>query len=280
MNIIQLFSLLDLKNDQILEFSSEDYIRIEKKINFEKKVNPELDSNTSENLIIALKDYKEELLFVMSNLVLFNFLNHNNVSKNNVSNYNLTVSDEKIKEFIALFLTDDLISFFSLKLSKNSYNDLEELDAVLDLKRYFPEDIIYKMGLLLYSKLDFAISQLNVSTTNEFSNIAYIRHSAFYDLLSHFATIELDQKMVVLLNLVADNYEKMTNIVFFSSVIKSMASYNAFLEGISKLLIEGREILMRPKEKKGDENDELFLVIKIISVIVFLLIAFHKLGYY
>jgi len=37
MNIIQLFSLLDLKNDQILEFSSEDYIRIEKKINFEKK---------------------------------------------------------------------------------------------------------------------------------------------------------------------------------------------------------------------------------------------------
>jgi len=86
--------------------------------------------------------------------------------------------------------------------------------------------------------------------------------------------------MVVLLNLVADNYEKMTNIVFFSSVIKSMASYNAFLEGISKLLIEGREILMRPKEKKGDENDELFLVIKIISVIVFLLIAFHKLGYY
>ena len=134
--------------------------------------------------------------------------------------------------------------------------------------------------MLLYSKLDFAISQLNVSTTNEFSNIAYIKHSAFYDLLSHFATIELDQKMVVLLNLVADYYEKMTNIVFFSSVIKSMASYNAFIEGITKLLIEGREILMRPKEKKEEENDEIFLIIKIISVIVFLLIVFHKLGYY
>ena len=73
MNIIQLFSLLDLKTDQILEFGFEDYIRIEKKINFEKKVNPEIDSNTSENLITALKNYKEELWFVMSNRVLFQF---------------------------------------------------------------------------------------------------------------------------------------------------------------------------------------------------------------
>ena len=61
MNIIQLFSLLDIKRDQILEFGAEDYIRIEKKINFEKKINPEIEANTSENLIAALKEYKEEL---------------------------------------------------------------------------------------------------------------------------------------------------------------------------------------------------------------------------
>jgi hypothetical protein len=78
MNIIQLFSLLDLKRDQILEFGSEDYIRIEKKINFEKKINPEIDSNTSEKLILALKEHKEELLFVLSNRIFFNFFTHNN----------------------------------------------------------------------------------------------------------------------------------------------------------------------------------------------------------
>jgi hypothetical protein len=118
MNIIQLSSLLDLKRDQILEFSSEDYIRIEKKINFEKKINAEIDSNTGESLIIALKEYKEELLFVMSNRVLFNFFTRNYFSKNYFSNYNLTVSDEKIKHFLTLFLADDLISFLVLNSQK------------------------------------------------------------------------------------------------------------------------------------------------------------------
>jgi len=40
MNIIQLFSALDLKRDQIWEFDSNDFIRTEKKINFEKKNKP------------------------------------------------------------------------------------------------------------------------------------------------------------------------------------------------------------------------------------------------
>jgi hypothetical protein len=278
MNIIQLFFLLDLKTDQILEFGAEDYIRIEKKINFEKKINREIDANAGENLIAALKEYKEELLFIMSNRVFFNFFIHKNFSENYFSNYNLTVSDEKMKHFIALFLAEDLISFFSFKLSKGWCHYLEELDLILDLKRYFPEEIIYKMGLHLYSKLDFAISQLAVSTNNEFSNIIYIKYSAFYDLLSHFATIELDKKMVVLLDLVVQYYKRKTDIIFFSSVIKSMASYKAFIENISKILIESREILMRPK--KGDENKKMHFIIKIILAVAFLLIAFHKLGYY
>ncbi len=141
MNIIQLFCLLEFKKGQILEFGFEDYIRIEKKINFEKKINSEIDTNTSENLILALKEYKEEFLFVLSNRILFNFFTHNNLARNHFQNYNLTISEEKMKQFIGLFLADDLISFFILKLSKTSYDDLEELDLLLGLKRYFPEEV-------------------------------------------------------------------------------------------------------------------------------------------
>jgi len=274
MNIIQLFSLLDLKNDHILEFSSEDYIRIEKKINFEKKVNPELDSNTSENLITALKNYKEELRFVMSNRVLFNFLTHNNVSKNNVSNYNLTVSDEKIKEFIALFLADDLISFFSLKLSKSWYHYLEELDFLLDLKTYFPEEVIYKMASLVFSKLDFAISQLRVLSSNDISSISYIQHKTFYYLLSHFATIELDRKMSNLLSLVIKFYEKKTNILFFTCVVKSMAFYNDFNGNITKILIQNRDAVSKFKDDAGNDKVDTAtsLVIAVVCVVIFFLL--------
>ncbi|MCC9018740.1 hypothetical protein [Flavobacterium lipolyticum] len=282
MNIIQLFSLLDIKTDQILAFGAEDYVRIEKKINFEKKINPEIEANTGQNLIIALKNYKEELLFVASNHILFSFFTHDNhFSKKHFSDYKQTVSDEKMKEFIALFLAADLISFFSFKLSKGWLHDLEDLDLLLTLKRYFPEEIIYKMGSLLYSKLDFAISQLTASITNDFSNIEYIKYGTFYDLLSHFTTFELDRKIVVLLNLVSEHYTKRTDTIFFSSVLKSMASYKAYIEEISKLLIESREILMKPKKthenKKTEENTKIDLVIKIMLAILFLMIVLYKL---
>jgi hypothetical protein len=278
MNIIQLFSLLDIKRDQILEFGTEDYIRIEKKINFEKKINSEIDANTSENLIAALKEYKEELLFILSNRILFNFFTHNNFSESYFSNYNLTASDEKMKRFIALFLAEDLISFFSLKLSKSWYQYLEELDLLLDLKKYFPEEIIYKMASLVFSKLDFAVSQLAVSNTNEFSKISYIKYRAFYDLLSHFTSVELDQKMGNLLLLVVRSYKKNTNITFFTSVIESMAFYNAFSENMNKALVKNRDLLFGLREDA--ENEKMHRIIKIIIVVIFLLIAFHKLGYY
>lgn len=243
MNIIKLFYLLDLKSDQILEFGSDDYIRIEKKINFEKKINSEIDSSTSENLISALKEYKEELSFIISNRILFNFFSQNNFSKNYFLNYNLNVSDEKIKHFIAIFLADDLISFFSLKLSKNTYAELEELDLLVSLKEYFPEEMIYKMGSLVFSKLDFAFSHLAKPNSNEFSNIIYIKYRTFYDLLSHFTTVESDQKISNLLSLVVEFYKKNTNPEFFTSVIQSMAFYNAFNEYINETLVKNRDIV-------------------------------------
>ncbi|MEN2400853.1 hypothetical protein GKZ90_0013795 [Flavobacterium sp. MC2016-06] len=271
MNVIQLFSLLDLKKDQILEFESEDYIRIEKKINFEKKINSEIDSKVSENLITALKEYKEELLFIMSNRIFFNFFTNNNFSKDYFSNHDLAVSDEKMKHFIALFLADDLISIFSLKLSKSWYHYLEELDFLLDLKRYFPEEIIYKMGLLIFSKLDFAIYQLAVLKTNEFSNILYIKYKTFYDLLSHFTTVELDQKISNLLSLVIEFYKKKANVNFFTCVIQSMAFYNAFNENINDTLAKNRNVVsVFIEEDREKRRDAIFVII----VIVFCFIAF------
>ena len=85
----ELFEELKIDKNNILLFSAEDIIRVEKQINVERRINPEIDSKTSENLILALKEYKEELLFVLSNRILFNFFMQNNFSKDYFSNYNL-----------------------------------------------------------------------------------------------------------------------------------------------------------------------------------------------
>jgi len=273
MNIIQLFSLLDLKSDHILKFGTEDYIRIEKKINFEKKISSGIHANAGEDLIAALKEYKEELLFIISNRVLFNFFTHNNFSKDFFLNYNLTVSDEKIKHFIALFLVEDLISFFTLKLSKSTYENLEELDFLLDLKRYFSEEIIYKMSLLAFSKLDFAVSKLSVMKKgSEVSAISYIKYRTFYDLLSHFTSVELDKRISELLSLVIKFYKKNINIQFFTSVIQSMAFYKAFNESINDTLVKNRDGVSVFREDV--DNVEASPIMKIILAVICVLIPF------
>ncbi|WP_289665309.1 hypothetical protein [Flavobacterium panacagri] len=278
MNLIELFEELKINKSHILVFSPEDIMRVEKQVNVEKKINPEIDAKTSENLILALKEYKEELLFVISNRILFNFFTHSNLPKDSFLNYKKTVSDEKIKYFIALFLAEDLISFFSIKLSENTSEKFKKLDALLDLKKYFPEEAIYQMSLLVFSKLDLTLSQLAALNISEPSNIIYIQHKTFYDLLSHFASIELDQKMDSLMTLVVRFHKKKTDNVFFISVIKSMASYNAFGELLNQALVKNRAILVQLEEDK--EQDKIYLVVKIIAVILFLLFAFSKIQWF
>ncbi|MBF4519523.1 hypothetical protein IRZ71_24555 [Flavobacterium sp. ANB] len=274
MNIIELFEKLKIDKGSILLLSTEEIRRVEKQVNVEKRLNPEIASNTSENLILALKEYKEELLFVLSNRILFNFFTHNNFSRNHFSNYDLAVSDEKIKHFIAFFLADDLISFFSLKLSKGWFHYLEELDFLLDLKRYFPEEVIYKMRSLVFSKLDFAISQLTVLERKEFSNIAYIKHRTFYNLLSHFTTVESDQKISNLLSLVIKFYIKKTNTVFFTSVIQSMAFYRAINENINEVLAKNGAAVYKPELKQDKKTHPAFSIfIGLICAIIPFLVS-------
>ena len=177
-----------------------------------------------------------------------------------------------MKDFITLFLADDLISFFSFKLSKNSYNDLEELGLLLDLKRYFPEEIIYKMASLVFSKLDFAVSQLAVSNTNEFSNISYVKYSTFYNLLSHFSSVEFDQKISNLLALVIKFYNEKMNTIFFISVIESMAFYNAFNEKINETLAKNRSAV---SVLRSDVDEiETMPAVKIVLAVICAIIPF------
>jgi hypothetical protein len=185
----------------------------------------------------------------------------------------LTVSDEKIKHFIALFLVEDLISFFTLKLSKSTYENLEELDFLLDLKRYFSEEIIYKMSLLAFSKLDFAVSKLSVMKKgSEVSAISYIKYRTFYDLLSHFTSVELDKRISELLSLVIKFYKKNINIQFFTSVIQSMAFYKAFNESINDTLVKNRDGVSVFREDV--DNVEASPIMKIILAVICVLIPF------
>ena len=73
MNIIELFEKLNLDRGESYQFSAEEIIKIEKRINVEKKLNPEIDNNVASNLVLALKNYPQEFDFLVNDFVLYNF---------------------------------------------------------------------------------------------------------------------------------------------------------------------------------------------------------------
>jgi hypothetical protein len=54
MNIIELFENLNIDKSSLLQITSEEIIRIEKHVNVEKKINPDIDVNVANNLIEKL----------------------------------------------------------------------------------------------------------------------------------------------------------------------------------------------------------------------------------
>lgn len=157
MNIIQLFEILQLDKDKSLQFTSDEIIRIEKQVNVEKRINPEIDVNVASNLIDALKNYPNEFQFISNNRVLYNFFAKADLPRDKFPKENSNISNENVRHFISLFLMEDINLFFDQKMTQNKF---EEMELFLANKDYFPEDVLFKLGKKALGKVDFALSAL------------------------------------------------------------------------------------------------------------------------
>lgn len=78
MNIIELFKNLNIDKSSLLHITTEEIIRIEKHVNVEKKINPDIDVNDANNLIEALRNFPSEFQFITNTRVLYNFFTKKN----------------------------------------------------------------------------------------------------------------------------------------------------------------------------------------------------------
>lgn len=247
MNIIELFEKLGLNNDKVVQFSQEEIIRIEKQVNVEKKINPDVDVNVAENLIDALKKYPQEFNFIVNNRYLYNFFAKTDYYKDKFSKEEIYIVEDAVKRFISNYLEEDLTLFFDKNIMLNQYNKVNDL---LTYKKYFPEDLLHNLEKKANVKLEYALRTLENGRSG-YSSILYIKNANFYEFLSHFASLEMDQNINVLLGYIVDIYNIDKKSEFAGSTMIAMNNFNAFDEELIDVLSKNSKIV---RDNKSGSN--------------------------
>jgi hypothetical protein len=269
MNIIELFEELKIDKSNILLFSAEDIIRVEKQVNVEKRINTDIDINVANNLILALKEYRQELYFIVSNRILYNLFSKKNYSRHNFPSPQREYISEKIQSFINQFLNDDLVLFFDQNLSQNKFDFIND---IFDFKDCFPEDALFQLNKKLNGKVDAIL--VNLSQNMEV--ISYMEYRSFYVLLSYFSSIEMDDKIRSLVNIVSERYNANKQSDFYMACISSMQGYVAYDPSLTDVLVSNREAVVSnsiDRDSSGGSSGMsgksiFFIVLAVIKIIV------------
>lgn len=272
MNIIELFEELKIDKNNILLFSSEDIIRIEKQINVEKRINQDIDVNVANNLILALKEYRQELYFIVSNRILYNLFSKKNYSRHNFPSPQREYDSEKIQYFVNQFLIDDLVLFFDQHLSQNKFDFIND---IFDFKDCFPEDALFQLNKKLNGKVDAILVNLSQNNSANMPAISYVEYRSFYVLLSYFSSIEMDNKIRSLVNIVSERYNANKQSDFYMTCISSMQGYVAYDPALTAILVGNREAVYSNSIDRGSSDSSsgfsgktiFFIILAVIKIL-------------
>jgi len=267
MNIIELFENLNIDKSSLLQITSEEIIRIEKHINVEKKINPDIDVNVANNLIEALKNYPSEFKFIVESRVLYNFFSKKIFFRDSFPLEKIAISEDRVKFFIDKYLQDDLNVFFDKKLTENKY---DEMNDILEFKNYFPEEMLFRIAKRAEGKLDYVLSSLHSRNTNYFP-ILYITKAYFYTFLSHFVSTDIDDKVHILLNEIVDIYNVNKSSQFAEGIMISMANYHPYDEELMDTIASNKRIIQNNIEGRQNKSEKSGFSWKTFLVIILIL---------
>lgn len=253
MNIIELFEAAGIYQENATEFALEDTLKVSKYMDLQKIQNPNIDATVAASLTEALQDYPNELWFIAYNRILYNFFAKTNHSRGRFSTDRVvSVSNVAIQAFIEKFLQDELDSYFEQKVTQSKF---EEIDDFLVVKEYLPQKSLDKLEVKLSEKFDFVLQTLEQNpTVNEVISINFIKYRSFYDLLSHFKSPEIDEKIKALLS-------KFTSFTSFgiqtdynNSMKMVMANYKTDNHDLANLLKMNKEETIARTQKTSSSS--------------------------
>jgi hypothetical protein len=248
MNIIELFDKLELNRDAITGYTASDVIRVEKQLNVERKINPEIDTNTASNLVQALRDHAPAFVFVLGNRYLYNFFTNKDLPRKHFPEYPPALDEETIRNFIGRFLADDLELRLDKALASDRFGSIRELLTVAD---HLPEESLHRLEKRITGKLEFGIGRMPREGQIDTSGIGYMRLMSFYEVLSHFSSIEMDDKIRIVINRTSDMYNTKRERKFASDVMTCLPSYKAFDDDLNRVTNGNRDLVSSANTYSG-----------------------------
>lgn len=261
MNILQLLANLSLPISDFSDLPTEQLIRIEKQIQMQKRLNPELDNNLINRLIEAFRKDATSLGFVYNHIYFRHiFLGEKYPLFPPKSEQQV---DENVKIFLQEYFSADLVQYFNEKFVENNF---EKIALLLDHKDFLSEEFLLLIKEKMYSRIDYAVLNLRELQIGAESKVKYISQRVFYTIFNHLKSSETDSKIESLLNEIVDLYNK-THLSFCIRTIIAMADYKAIDENMVKILKNNKR-LVSEKEKKKSSGISPFSVFIIIVMAV------------
>lgn len=264
MNIIALFDQLQIDRLEFLELSSEKISSIENKLNEARITNSAIDNSTATNFLEALYKYPKEFQYIVNDRNLFNFFAKTNLSSNQFNAQNIPLNEEKMLFFMDLFLKKDITLFYNEKMAQNQF---EEITFFLENKTLFPQDLLMLWNNEALSKIDFALARIHGSI-NQTAAIDYVKNRSFYDFLSHFSSIEMDEKVRLLLFKIDKIYQKNKRLGFAHETLFAMSYYQPAEADFKNELMQGKS---KVENKSSDSTTRGIRLSHVLGIVVALI---------
>lgn len=270
MNIIELLDQQYLNKTTASASNEIDFAAVLHQLEVEKITNSMVDTALLSQLIEVIKNYKEELQFVVNNRILFNFFTKKDLPTNSFPADNISVSDDRIKLFIGTFLYQDLDLYLDQCISQHNF---EELNRFMTVQKYFPENSNAFLLEKTYTKMDFAIEILSIANT-DLSKVQFVKKISFYDFLSHFRSPELDEKVELLLDKVLSIFAVNRQSEFAGSTIVSMYNYNPVGTELLEKIKKNRNVVYDERTSSGGPTTKYPWKTIVIGLIILVRLAF------
>jgi hypothetical protein len=237
MNAISLLISLELDTTDFSTLSKDALIRIEKQMQLERKLNPDIPTGLVAQTLQMIINHPQELHFFLSHGYFRDLFAG---TFNTVSKPKQNVSDSELRYFLTQFFEQELLEYAQQMLIQERFFTLTVL---MKYKEWLPETVIFEIEKKLSIKIDFATYQIHEKGSQHFDNINYIRKKDFYDLLSKLSSLEMDQKVTMLLNITVDKYNPNTANSVLRITLLAMTNYVAYDDTLQNVLNDNRRRL-------------------------------------
>lgn len=229
MSILSQLNKLNIPNEDLVNLTGNEIIKIEKKLKAEVKMGGSLDINEVNSIIKLLKDNKKELkLFLDEKFSWFRRIvtDPDKLIVFPLTHTGLVNLDDELKDFVATNFQKELTQYYTLCLYQNHYR---VLNSFLAYSPVLPDGIFEGIQLKFIQKLEYGMECIELNAMELEKKIEHLYNPFFFRCVNSLETIYFEDIMNDLTNSFIENLNKI------NALKRGLFSLGAFKSADSEL---------------------------------------------